>query len=165
MLETFWLYSTISLAAITGVPDAAFLRIQAESLGVPMIVALAVPTVESGRNLNPLLKGANGDIGRFQVRAAVWGRAFGGECARLAVYRNNVRCGLLVLRWCFARYGTWPDAVSCYNGTGSKTRIYLAKVERAAGKIALRIAAFPGGLAWPISPDSSGFPPPSLLAP
>lgn len=150
-----WLAAALSLALVTGVPDAALLAAQAESIGVPLVVALAVPTVESGRNLNPLLRGAHGDLGRFQVRPAVWGGAFSGACTRLHTYHANIRCGLRILRWCFDRHADWSRAVVCYNGTGPAARAYGAQVERVAGRIAFRLASHPEVLQWqPPSNDS-----------
>ena len=149
-----WRASALTLALLTGVPDAAELAVQADSLGVPLIVALSVPTVESGRNLNPLLRGTHGDLGRFQVRGAVWHSAFGGECRRLDLYRSNIRCGLRILAWCYEREDDWSKAVACYNGAGPKARAYAARVERVAGRIALRLASLPGVFSWPPIPLS-----------
>src|SRR5258706_7045914 len=148
-LSQHWLAAGLTLALLTGVPDAAALATQADSLGVPLVVALSVPTVESGHNLTPLLRGAHGDLGRFQVRGAVWRNAFGGECRRLDLYRSNIRCGLHILRWCYEREGDWSQAVACYNGAGPLARAYAARVERVAGRIALRLASLPGVFTWP----------------
>ena len=154
-LVSAWRSSALALALLTGVPDAAALAVQADSLGVPLLVALAVPTVESGVNLNPLLRGKNGDLGRFQVRGTVWRHAFNGECKVLSVYRSNVRCGLHILRWCYEREGNWSRAVTCYNGRGPQARLYASRVERVAGRLSFRLASIPGVFTWPPLPPPS----------
>lgn len=161
LLSPLWVGTGLVLSLLTGVPDAAALATQAESLDVPLLVALAVPTVESGTNLNPLLLGAHGDLGRFQVRGVVWHDAFDGECTQLTVYRSNVRCGLRILRWCFEREGDWGRATACYNGAGPLARAYALRVERVAGRIALRLTSVPGVLTWPPPPLNDSLPAPS----
>ena len=159
-LVSAWRASALTLALLTGVPDAAELAVQADSLGVPLLVALAVPTVESGTNLNPLLRGTHGDLGRFQVRGVVWRHAFSGECLVLSVYRSNVRCGLSILRWCYERHSDWSRAVTCYNGSGPAARAYAARVERVAGRLSFRLASLPGVFTWPPPPQTDSLPSP-----
>jgi soluble lytic murein transglycosylase-like protein len=136
------LLTALLLSMQTGHPDAALQVAAAQQAGVPPIVALSVVEVESGRKLLPP-DGAAGEVGRWQVRPELWGASFTRACgaASLRDPVKNACVGAHILRGCYDRLGSWPLAVRCFNGDirDRRTARYLAKVERALGRLTLRI--------------------------
>lgn len=114
------------------------------SLAVPARLEAAVALVESGRNLNPRLRGAAGEWGRFQIRTAT-ARAL---CPGLDVRTStgNARCFRLMMREHFERTGSWPAALVAYNGTGPRARAYARRVLARLRAMPRAIARTEGGL-------------------
>lgn len=136
------LLTALLLSIQTGHPDAAVQVTAAQQAGVPAVVALAVVEVESGRTLTPR-DGAAGEVGRWQVRPELWGASFTRACgpASLRDPVKNACVGAHILKGCYDRLGTWTLAVRCFNGDirDRRTARYLARVERALGRLTLRV--------------------------
>lgn len=49
------------------------------------------------------------------------------ECKELKAYKQNITCGVNILRYLYDRYGSWSEAVRRYNGSGPKSREYQQK--------------------------------------
>lgn len=127
------------LSMYTGLPDAHYLKVQADSIGVPAVIAWAVSWEETRRNTSPHVRGAHGEWGRFQILGAT----ARGSCPGLDVrtYAGNVRCGLTHLRGLHARHGNWPEAIRAYNGRGPAARAYRQRVLASVGRFVLTVPA------------------------
>lgn len=116
------------LGARTGLPDAAHLATLADSVGIPAELSWAMAWEESRANLNPRLRGALGERGRFQVHET---RRIGIRCRALGLnvrtYAGNTRCHAIVMREMIDAYGT-AEAVRRWNGSGPGARAYRARV-------------------------------------
>lgn len=127
------------LALMTGLPDAHYLKQQADSIGVPSVVAWAIAWEETRRNTDPRVRGGHGEVGRFQLLPATarW------ACPHMNVreYAPNVRCGLTHLRSLHQRYGSWPEAIRAYNGRGPRARAYRVRVLASVGLFVLTVPA------------------------
>lgn len=128
---------------ISGHPDAAVLKQFADSAGVPVEIAWAIAAVESGHGPHNHARGKAGEIGRFQLKRH-HSAAFAAECgtAPLTDYLTNVCKGLHLLRSHFDSTGDWRLAIRRYNGRGPATLVYLQKVEREIGRMALQRLAY-----------------------
>ena len=125
---------------VSGHPDAALLKMYADSARVPVAVAWAVATVESGVVPNNAARGRHGEIGRMQMQPQ-HAPAFIAECGTkpLTDYHTNLCKGMFLLRSHYLRTRDWRAAILRYNGSGPATEVYLLKVEREIGRMWLRL--------------------------
>lgn len=128
----------LSTLSETGV-DRAYLCRLGELMNVPTEVVLAVAWAETRRNLNPSVRGRYGEIGRFQIGAALW------RCRDLIIrrYADNVLCGIRILRQLRDQHGTWAKAMERYNGGGRMARIYRQRAEEHVGRVRLLLLERP----------------------
>ncbi|MBI4503345.1 MAG: transglycosylase SLT domain-containing protein [Gemmatimonadetes bacterium] len=133
---------------VGGVADGALLRRFADSAGVPLPIALAVATVESGQLGGNHWRGRHGEVGRMQIRPRIWRWSFQQECGPrpLTDYVTNVCKGMFILKHWYGETGSWAGAVRRYNGRGIKTRTYLAKVTRELKTLSQQGLVDPGSL-------------------
>lgn len=124
----------LSVAAVVwlALPDAWYLQRQAERAGLPREVLWAVAWQETRANLDPRVRGPHGERGRFQIMAATARR----WCADLDIrtYKANVQCAVRILTRLQAEHGI-VEAVRRYNGSGPRSRAYLAEVMQTVGRI------------------------------
>jgi len=113
---------------------------QVKPKGLPLRLAAAVVTVESGWRVNA--RGSSGERGLMQLMPAT-ARRFGGS-ANLFNPRQNMRVGTRYLHYCYRRArGNVAATIGCYNrGPGkmwawsrnSITRRYVGRVRRYMGR-------------------------------
>jgi hypothetical protein len=116
----------LALAGLLHCPDAFHLRwVAARESTFPPARFAAIAQVESGCNLNPRLRGALHEIGRFQITPGVARRRCPGTDVR--VYRGNVSCALRILEENMWHLGL-TDATRRYNGSGPASYLYLYHV-------------------------------------
>lgn len=127
-------------ALVTGHPDAWLIKGYADSARVPAPIAWAMVTVESGHAANNSARGRHGEIGRWQIKR-IHESAFRTQCGSrpLTDYATNLCVGAHLLRRHYDATGSWELAIRRYNGTGRATDVYLQKVQREMGTIALRL--------------------------
>jgi hypothetical protein len=107
-------------------PDAPTLALWSEAAGVPALVTVTVAWTESGRNLDPTLRGAAGEVGRFQIRPSTARE----RCPRqnIDTYHGNLVCFLRLMRENYATCREWRCALAAYNGRGPAAAAYAARV-------------------------------------
>jgi len=127
--------------------DSAALKAAADSFGVPYVVIAAVAWNESqtGSKLNNYrgpgreqcdslgCRRVCREVGRMQVNPCIdWHDA---RCSRDSIrsYEGNIRCGAIILRSHFLKYGSWVQAIKRYNGSGPLADKYLLKALAYAG--------------------------------
>lgn len=119
---------------VLGMPDARFLAIEADRAGVDPRVVLAIAWEETRTNTSPTVRGAAGEVGRFQLAPATARRYCKGLDVRL--YHQNVACFFRVFRRLqdeFDLPGLLPvNAIRRYNGSGPKARAYTERVLKTA---------------------------------
>ena len=118
------------LVQIAAMPDARYLTQQALTYGVDPRVVLAIAWEETRGNIDPRVRGAAHEIGRFQLSPATARRACPG--LRVEQYHQNVKCFFLVFIPLMVRYdlpGLLPaNAIKRYNGRGPKADAYTRRV-------------------------------------
>jgi len=109
----------------------------AERYGVPIPLVWAIASVESGSAPQPGARGRHGEAGRLQVRRELWGSRFR-ECSS-EDEEDLVVCGVRILAWLRAQYGTWRAAVARYNATSQPALAepYVRQVEARIGRMYL----------------------------
>lgn len=129
VLLTIW---ALLLGAQTGLPDAAHLATLADSVGIPVELSWAQAWEESRTNLNPYLRGAHGEWGRFQIREH---SRIGNRCRQLHLnirtYAGNTRCHAIVMRELIGQCGI-ACATETWNGSGPDARAYKGRVAATA---------------------------------
>lgn len=107
-------------------PDAPTLALWSEAAGLPTLLTEAMAWTESGRNLDPSLRGAAGEWGRFQILPAT-ARL---RCPRqnITTARGNLGCFLRMMRQNYAACGDWRCAIARYNGAGPAAAAYADRV-------------------------------------
>jgi hypothetical protein len=144
------LLAQLSLAAISGHHDAAAISWRARAEGVPPLLAVAIAEVETGHNWrDSLVRGRLGEVGRFQIRPALWSSAFHGACRAVSTRAGNRHCAMHILRWCYERHGSWSAAIRCFNGGGAASARYLRRVQFALGRLSLACLAAPAACGAP----------------
>lgn len=146
--------------------DKRFISRMADSLGVDTNLSLAVAWQESGGNLNPSLRGhhcwhgvstavdgtvigavylADCEVGRYQIKPST-AKA---RCRGLNIwkYRDNVICGLLILKGNLLKYGV-VEAVERYNGSGPLARNYAKSIFQVVGWLTLSVKLQNGDLTY-----------------
>jgi len=117
--------------------DAPTLALWSEAAGVPVLLTEAVAWTESGRNLDPLLRGAAGEVGRFQIKPST-ARL---RCPRqnITTARGNLTCFLRIVRRDYATCGgDWRCTIARYNGAGPMAAAYA---DRVLGYVRRRVLA------------------------
>lgn len=88
---------------------------------VPPVVALEMAWEETRRNTHPLIRGAHGEWGRFQIKPL--------HCdGRVKTYSQNVACYFRLMRSHEIACGGWVCAIERYNGRGPRARAYRDRV-------------------------------------
>jgi len=106
--------------------DAPTLALWSEAAGVPTLLTEAVAWTESGRSLDPTLRGAAGEVGRFQIKPATARE----RCPRqnIMTYHGNLACYLRMMRENYAACRDWRCAIARYNGQGPAAAAYAGRV-------------------------------------
>jgi len=130
--------------------DTALLYKVADSQQVPRQVALAVAWMETrsgikGNNyIGPGREQCDSlgchrvcrEIGRYQVNPCISFNLPG--CKQLRILEQNITCGMGILRYLYSRDSSWVSAIQHYNGSGPRSREYLAKALEYIGWLSLR---------------------------
>lgn len=96
---------------------------------VPLAIALTVAEKES--TFTPTKRGAAGEFGLFQLLpATVRGGDIGyqGPLENLYDPALNTKLGTAYLALLYERFGTWPLAITHWNGSGPAARSYATSV-------------------------------------
>lgn len=117
---------------------------------VPVEVVYAVKWMETrvgkaegargpGREVcDPMCHRVCREIGPMQVNPCIkWSLP---SCSRLREYVHNLTCGAGILRYLYDRYGSWPEAIRRYNGSGPRSREYQQKALAYVGWLTLNKA-------------------------
>lgn len=108
-------------------PDALTLKLWSEAAGVPTFLTYAIAWRETRNNPSPWVRGAHGEVGRFQIRALTARSRCPG--IDVGMYDGNLACFLRMaqedLRTCA---GDARCASRVHNGSGPKARAYADSV-------------------------------------
>lgn len=109
-------------------PDAPTLRIWSEAAGIPYVFTYAVAWRETRNNPSPDVRGARGEIGRFQVMPATAKSRCGGLDVRTP--EGNLACFLRMARADLAGRcaGDFRCAARVHNGPGWASERYADNV-------------------------------------
>lgn len=121
----------------TSVDLRSLISSQAQTMGVPPSIALAVAQQESGisqwRQNGTLVTGSSGEIGVFQLMPAT-AAGLGVDPSDLG---QNIAGGISYLAQLFQKYGDWSKALSAYNsGSPTGSPSYASSVLAMAGSVA-----------------------------
>lgn len=108
-------------------PDAPTLQLWSEVAGVPTFLTYAIAWRETRNNPSPWVRGARGEVGRFQVMPAT----AKSRCAGIDVgtSEGNLACFLKMIRADLARCaGDARCAARIHNGSGPRARAYADSV-------------------------------------
>lgn len=107
-------------------PDAAELTLWSEAAGVPAAFTYAIAWEETRNNADPSVRGAHGEVGRFQIKLST-ARA---RCLGLNVtdYHDNLACFLRMTRQDWQKCGSWRCAARVHNGSGVRAERYANHV-------------------------------------
>ena len=118
------------LVQIAAMPDARYLAQQALTYGVDPRVVLAIAWEETRNNVDPRVRGAAGEVGRFQISPATARPACRG--LRITEYHANVACFFRIFVRDMVKLdlpGLLPaNAIKRYNGRGAKADAYTKRV-------------------------------------
>lgn len=134
--------------SLTGHKDAIALKQLADSVGVPAVVVWAVAHEETRHNTSPLVRGAAGEWGRFQIKAATAKSGCPGLNVR--TWRGNTLCFLKMTKADFEATGSWKVAIARHNGgvrgaNSAMAQAYTKRVSQTVGGYTLTL--LPGTVA------------------
>lgn len=122
MIATLLVWHALAVGVM---PDRFHLTRLADSAGVPAAAVLAIAWQETRANLDPKVRGAAGERGRFQIKPGTAARRCRGLDIR--TYRGNVQCFLSMFKEDMHRLGV-VGAIRAHNGRGHGTEPYVREV-------------------------------------